>query len=173
MKAFPMRRTAFTLIELLIVVIIMGIAAAIVVPMTSQANPLRLQALARQVVADVMQVQSDSIALQRAHAITFSSTGYVIAPITGSTVESGADVVVQRAVGGTGSQEYSNMTISANTFFNNRLVFDAMGCPVREPGSDVPASDGYVDVRGGTERFRIWVKAFTGGVEVKSVPVTP
>lgn len=167
-----MRRAAFTLMELLIVVVIISIAAAIVVPMTAQANPLRLQALARQVVADVMQVQSDAISLQRAHAITFSSTGYVIAPVTGSTVETGADAIVQRTVGGAGSQDYANMSISAITFFNSRLVFDAMGCPVKEPGSDVPAGDGYVDVTGGTERFRIWVKAFTGGVEVKSVPVS-
>ena len=166
-----MRRRGYTLIELMVVVIIMGIAAAVLTPLVSQANPLRLQALARQVVADVMQVQSDAIAMQRSYCITFSTSGYVIAPVTGSTVETGPDVVVTRTIGAGGDKDFSNVTVSAITFPGNRLTFDAMGCPVNGPGSDEPAGDAFYEITAGTERFRVWVRGFTGAVEVLSSPV--
>lgn len=166
-----MRRRGYTLVEMLIVVLIMGIAAAVLTPLISQANPLRLQALARQIVADVMQVQSDAIASQRSFAMTFSSTGYVMAPVSGSTIQTGADVAVTRSIGAGGLQDFANVTINSITFPGNILVFDAMGCPVDAPGSDQPAGDAYVEITAGSERFRIWVRAFTGGVEVQSRPV--
>lgn len=166
-----MRRHGYTLVEMLIVVLIMGIAAAVLTPLISQANPLRLQALARQIVADVMQVQSDAIALQRSFAMTFSTSGYVIAPVSGTTVETGADVVVRRTIGAGGGKDFENVTVSAITFAGNVLVFDALGCPVESPGSDNPAGDAYVEITAGSERFRVWVRAFTGAVEVISTPV--
>lgn len=170
MQVRPIRAAAFSLMELLIVVVLIGIAAAIVIPMTTQAAPLRLQALARQIVADIMQVQSDSITLQRSHAIIFSTSGYVMAPVTGTTPQTGTDVLERRSIGGTANQDYANITVSAITFPGNILVFDAMGCPVQAAGSDQPASDAYIEVASGGEKYRIWVRAFTGGVEVKLQP---
>ncbi len=173
MSATHPRPRAFSLMEMLMVVVIIGIAAVIVIPMTTQAAPLRLQALARQIVADIMQAQSDSITLQRSHAITFSSTGYVIAPVTGSTIETGLDVIEQRTIGGAANQDYAGVTVTQITFPANILVFDALGCPVQSAGSDQPASDAYLEVAMGVDRYRIWVRAFSGGVEVLSVPPGP
>jgi len=57
-------RGAFTLVEILMVVIILGIASAIVVPNIGQRNDLIAAAAARGVVADLMYAQNRAILTQ-------------------------------------------------------------------------------------------------------------
>src|SRR5215212_8481809 len=58
-------RRAFTLIEILTVVLILGIASAIIAPQIGSRNDVKVRAAARVVVADLMYAQNMAIAQQK------------------------------------------------------------------------------------------------------------
>ena len=62
---------AYTLLEVLVVVTILGTAAAIVVPSMGSAGNLRVQTAVREVIADITFAQSDAVAYQTRRAIIF------------------------------------------------------------------------------------------------------
>jgi prepilin-type N-terminal cleavage/methylation domain-containing protein len=159
-------RRAYTLIEVLMVVTVLGIAATMVVPAFSQTNTLRLQGAVRMIVADITQAQSDAVALQNGQTITFTSTGYTIAPLAGDSIDTAADVIVTRSIGGDefGGAELRNISLADGV-----LTFDAMGGPVAEPGSDVAAGTGTIDVVASGQTYRITIEAFTGRVTVTAI----
>src|SRR5579864_2406019 len=68
-----LRRRGFTLIEILSVVIILGIASAIIVPQLSSRDDLRCAAAARALMGDLLYAQSRSIALGKMHYVQFNT----------------------------------------------------------------------------------------------------
>ncbi len=69
----PSRRLAFTLIEVLVVVTIVGIIGAMVVPQLLSAGTLGLQGAARLVVADILFAQNEAIAAQESRKVIFDA----------------------------------------------------------------------------------------------------
>jgi prepilin-type N-terminal cleavage/methylation domain-containing protein len=65
---------AFTLVEILVVVVILGIAAAVVVPQIGTQSDLRAAAGARLVMADLIYAQNRAIATQTKHYVVFNTT---------------------------------------------------------------------------------------------------
>jgi len=65
-------KRAFTLIEILCVVVILGMASAIIIPQISSRDDLRAVAAARQLMGDLLYAQSRSIALGRMHYVQFN-----------------------------------------------------------------------------------------------------
>ncbi|MFN9974149.1 MAG: Tfp pilus assembly protein FimT/FimU, partial [Phycisphaerae bacterium] len=57
------RRRGYTLVEVLIVVTVLGIAGAVAAPAFSQTGVLRVQAALRSIVADISEAQSDALAM--------------------------------------------------------------------------------------------------------------
>ena len=66
---------AFTLVEILIVVVIMGIAGALVVPQLSNAGQMTIQAAARMAIADVLYAQGEAVARQSVYKVVFDVDG--------------------------------------------------------------------------------------------------
>lgn len=165
------RRGGYTLIEVLIVVTILGIAATMVVPAFSHSSTLRLQGAVRTMVSDITQIQSDAVALQVPQAIVFErherGDRYVLAPVLGNALDLSSDVIIRRQIGGEefGNARFGEMSITANT-----LVFDELGGPVASPGSAQPAPAQFIDLESGTQRYRVWIEAFTGRVTVQELP---
>jgi len=71
----PRRPRAFTLIEVLVIVVILGIAALVVVPQLLQAGQLTIQAASRRVVSDILYAQNEAIGRQAAHQVIFDPAG--------------------------------------------------------------------------------------------------
>ena len=64
-------RRAYTLVEILIVVAVLGIAGALVIPSMSQTGVLRIQAAVRTLVADMTFMQADAMAFQSRRVMVF------------------------------------------------------------------------------------------------------
>lgn len=170
-------RNGYTLIEVLVVVTVLGIAATMVVPAFSQTSPLRLQGAVRTIVADITQVQSDAVALQVGQGIRFIADGansrYIIAPVSGTHLDESSDVITRRQIGG---DDFGNAQLQDITCTDQILVFDAMGGPVVSPGSDTASGTQTIDVVSGELGYRITIEAYTGRVTVAkfvNIPAPP
>ncbi len=187
----------YTLIEILIVVVLLGIAGAMVIPSMSGSSPLRTQAAVRTVVADIAFMQADAMAFQSRYVMVFNTViewdddasvwvsragnGYSIyAPPPGTTVLDvnnnahmlmtiqGADLEPYTRDFDQG--DYGGATIqNANFNGNEVLVLDELGGPVVSLVSDAPGVIGTVEIAGMESLFRVSVETFTGRVTVTRV----
>ena len=91
-------RRAYTLIELLIVIAILGISSALLIPRLVDADTFSIQAAVRSMVADLTYAQTDALAMQKIRRVQFLRDpngrihGYaILAPSDQSTYDHGFD----------------------------------------------------------------------------------
>lgn len=166
----PSRVRAYTLIEVLVTVTILGIAAALLVPSVGTTGVLRVQAAVRTVVADITAAQSDAIAFQEPRAIVFDldNNGYTVVQVRNNVID--ADAFSLSRVRFT-TRDFGDAQLVSASLGNtdNTLVFDEMGAPVTAPGTGTPLTSGTIDLTGSSQRFQIGVEGFTGRVTVTNV----
>lgn len=165
---------AYTLVEVLVVVTVLGIAGAMVVPAFSQTGTLRVQGAVRMLVADLTMAQSDAIAFQKGRAVVLApsatDSAYTIAEVNGSNIDLAVDGYEHRRLGG---DRFGGCAITASSLSTeNTLVFDELGGPVTGPSSDTPANTQWIELTGSGQRFRIVIEAYTGRVTVQAMPTS-
>lgn len=174
------RRRGYTLIEVLVVITVLGLAASMIVPSMGSTGVLRIQAAARQLVADITFAQSDALAYQARRAIVFlpGENRYVICEVNGPVVDPETDAIFRPS---RGSEKY-DVTIDAEKMGGaqitmaefegadeNVLVFDELGGPVQAADSEAPSSGGFVQITGSGFVYRVEVEGYTGRVTVTNV----
>ncbi|MBL8761699.1 MAG: type II secretion system protein [Phycisphaerae bacterium] len=162
------RRTAraYTLIELLIVILVLGIAAALIVPSMGGTGSLRVQAAVRTIVADLTETQSDALAFQKGRAIVFDpdTNSYSMVDVNGAELDVENDLIRRTVIQGA---EFGDARIaSVDCDDDTTLVFDEMGSPVQEPMGSDPAANGKIVVQGSGQEFTITIEAYTGRITV-------
>jgi prepilin-type N-terminal cleavage/methylation domain-containing protein len=182
-SANTIRPRAYTLVEMLLVIVILGIAGAMVVPHTGQAQVLRVHAAVRTVVADLTFAQTDALAYQQRRAVIFDqeSNSYTVAEVV---VSSGGDVSFIPLYKSGGLDGEFIVDFDTGGFNGSRmwypdfeggdvLIFDEIGAPVADGASDEPAGLGSVYIEGSGSVFRIDVLPYTGQVRVEKVDSLP
>lgn len=188
--ALRSRRTrAFTLVEVLIVVVVLGIAGAMVIPSMSQTGVLRVQASVRTLVADIAYLQGEAMAFQARRAIWFGKVpqwdgagsqwtfvdgnGYTMAEVTGPTLNLSTNAMMDpdhpdRPMGRNfNDARFGGAVISSPSFNGGALViFDELGGTVADLDGPDPGAGGSVMVAGSGATFRVDVQAYTGKVTV-------
>lgn len=172
---FGARTRAYTLIEMLIVITILGISAAMVIPSMGSAGVLRIQAAVRSVVSDITFAQMDALSYQEQRAVVFDEDAnmYTLTRVPGGTIDPDVDALFEAKGPG---QRYRVMlddeqfggSFLRDISFNggSAIIFDEMGAPVAAGGSSALSDGGSVQIEGPSSRFRIDVAAFTGRVTV-------
>lgn len=163
-------RGAYTLIELLIVIVMLGIATAVVAPSLSSTDVLRVQAAVRSIVADLNVAQSEALARQQGRAIIFDidNNSYSVVEVRGTTLNPASDTI--QTVNLSGGRRFHDSRITEASFDGgNILYFDELGGPVNGPGSSTPSAGGSVTITGSGQIFTVNVEAYTGRVTVTRV----
>jgi prepilin-type N-terminal cleavage/methylation domain-containing protein len=130
-------KRAFTLIEMLMVVAILGIAAAMIVPAVSTNEDLQVAAASRVVLGDLLYAQNRAIALQKTHYIEFNGNSYTLYARDSAT---SAPYVINNPVtnapyttafGAAGPASFANIAIGTENFGSGStsLSYDDMGSP--------------------------------------------
>jgi general secretion pathway protein H len=163
-----MRRRAYTLIEILIVVVLLGIASAMVVPSLGSTDALRVQSTVRAIVADINVAQSDALARQQCRAVVFDVTRnkYSIVEVPGTVLDPTNNTVSVTDLNNERKFHNSRIT-SVSIDGGNVLYFDELGGPVTQPGGTTPGNGGTIVVSGSGQVYTITVEAYTGRVTVQ------
>lgn len=164
-----MRRSGYTLIEVLIVVTILGIAAAAIVPTMGDAGVLRVQAAVRTIIADISTAQSEALAYQQGRAIKFYPTEglWKVIEVKGNTIDPGLNTLWSSHFAG---GEMGDSRIEAVDFNDtDTLIFDELGGPVTSAGGSTPAPTGTVTVVGSGQKFVVEVQGYTGRIDARRV----
>lgn len=179
------RRSGFTLVEILVVVVILGIASAIVIPQIGARGDLKASAGARVVMADLMYAQNRAIATQTWHYVKFdiASNSY---SVLDRVPQGGGDRIISNPVSknpytttfGASQTALADIAINAATFngispaFQTKftIAFDELGTPwvYCYDANDVDEMlDGTIVVRSGTFDVTVTVERYTGEIRVQ------
>ncbi|MCC6662036.1 MAG: prepilin-type N-terminal cleavage/methylation domain-containing protein [Phycisphaerales bacterium] len=160
-------RRGYTLVELLIVVAVLGIAGAMVIPQLGSTDVLRIQAAVRTIVSDINLAQSDALARQEARALVFdvAANKYQLVAVPGSVVDPATDLLSTTDLNNT-VKFHNAKLVSASFDGDEVLLFDEMGGPITTPGASTPSAGGNIVISGSGSTFEITVEAYTGRVTV-------
>src|SRR5437867_3575865 len=136
-------RGGFTLVEILAVIVILGIASAIIIPQMGTRDDMRAAAAARTLVADLIYAQNQAITSGRMVYIKFdvANNKYTLL----STAKTGGDVALNNPITqttytqqfGASSRGWEQVSIYSSVFNGSdltfrpefTLAFDEMGSP--------------------------------------------
>lgn len=156
------RLAGYTLVEVLIIVAILGVAAGIIVPQMLAAGSLGVQAAARVIIADILFAQNEAIAHQRTRSVVFDpdNESYSLADENGAVLtakwKSGEEN--NYIIDFTDDSRFQGVVIvSADFAGSSTLVFDDLGGPL---------NGGTVEIEFQGQRYRVTVASFTGRVTV-------
>jgi prepilin-type N-terminal cleavage/methylation domain-containing protein len=172
-------RTGFTLIEILVVVVILGIAGAIIVPQLSTRDDLKLTAAARVVMADLIYTQNLAITQQSNHYVRFSKVAQNYSVFRSSDLSLVTHPVNKNPfVVALNTANMEGIKVSAASFVgqsagtSKTLGFDELGTPLVYLSSGVAEtmSSGAITFQCGQFQFRITVEPYTGQIKGDFVP---
>ena len=152
----------FTLVEILAVLIVLSIAAAVVLPRVSNMGDLQVAAAARMAMADLQFAQNEAIVSQRSVAVLFDLDNgqYELRYGDGQIVTHPVNKMPFR-VRLADNSGTDDVTILAAGFGDETYVtFDALGSP---------SSDGAVTFIAGGFRQRLDVAPVTGRISVTAI----
>ena len=177
------RRKGYTLIELMMVVALLGIAAGILGPQLTNLGRLETSSAARRLVADITFAQSEALAAQSFRRIHFfeDGRGYCLLNVTESDFDLPFDSSTADYVADPGSimqglghyivdykvdDRFRTVTVSdlALDDGGRSLTFDSLGGTVESPGT--PAGEGRIVLTGEDATYEITVAPVTGKVSV-------
>lgn len=176
----PVLRSAFTLIEVTIVVLILAIVVGAVVPMMGSRSDIRLAAAARKMTADLQYAQALAISTQVSQYVRFGANQYELMARAASgnslvasvhpTDKTNFTVVFDNA---SAMPELTDVTLDAATFGGQTtLVFDSQGMPSSynaTTGVAAPlGSRATLVLRSGALSMNVYVEAYTGEISASN-----
>jgi len=165
----PIRSHAgFTLIEIIVVMVILSIAALLAVPMLGNAADFQVKSAAAQIASDLDYARGLAVTHQKVFSVVFdpSKETYKIQDVSGNLVShpvrpGGFHVDFTR------DSRLSRVNISDADFDGDTtLTFDYLGAPYSGSGTAVPLNAGSITLQADQFTFRENVEPVTGYVMI-------
>ncbi len=177
---------SYTLLELIMVMAVLALAAALLIPNMTQRDSLTVQAAVRLIIADLSFAQSDALANQEYRRVYFypGGTGYCVIRVTDADFFAAFDAatadyiydplgvlgryIVDFSVDG----RFEGVVIEDTTTIDLEpltpdgawVTYDALGGTVKGPND--PGIGGQIIVTYDNERYQIDMSPFTGKLTV-------
>ena len=164
------RRTGFTLAEVLVVVVILGIAGAIIIPMISDSTDLQATSAARQIVSTLLFAQTAAIAHQEQYQVVFNDAteSYEVQDSTGAVIDNPVSPGTDYRISFPDISQMKSVTIDTVNFDGtDRVWFDRLGAPYSGAIiTNTPLMLGEVTVRAGSSSYTVTVEPVSGRIKV-------
>jgi len=168
----------FTLVEILVVVVILGLASAMIIPQIGSRDDLKVAAAARMVIADISYAQNRAIATQSMQYVTFdvAATPQTYALYKSTTagdyvtdpVNKGSFI---RTLGTGGTPGLTDIVIDAGAVSidgQTKLAFDSLGQPYSVTGNAATVMvAGTIRLTAGSQSLTITIEPYTGEMSVQ------
>lgn len=187
------RRGGYTLIELLIVIAVLGLAGALLVPHLVDQNSLTVQAAVRQLIADLSFAQSDALAHQEYRRVHFygDGRGYCLLRVDEGNYaeefnEATADYVYdplataseagRYVIDFTADDRFEGVTITSVNIDGAGegiggdgadTVYDPLGGTIRSGG--LPGTGGTIVLTANDDDYEVTLSPFTGKLTVRKM----
>ena len=163
----PVRDEGFTLIEIMIVLSIILIAAMLAIPMLSSAGDMQVKSAANMIMADLEYAKSMAIARGQNYSVVFNAAGesYQIVDQNGSVISHPVKVGFNYAVSFAGDSRLDKVDIATVDFdpgSKSTITFDYLGSPYSGSGTSNALSSGRITVQADGTSITINVEAVTG-----------
>ncbi|MCX5693461.1 MAG: prepilin-type N-terminal cleavage/methylation domain-containing protein [Candidatus Omnitrophica bacterium] len=159
----------FTLTELVMLIVIIGIVALVAMPKASTGSAVRLEAACQKIASDLRYAQEMSLAQQVRLGISFDpvNEAYFVYRVNVGTVASDPQTRNNFNVSFVTLNEFKGIDI-ASTSFNNKVEFDSVGAPYDGNGV-ILSSQGVITLQaqGGVYSRTVRIEAKTGKVSVQ------
>jgi prepilin-type N-terminal cleavage/methylation domain-containing protein len=179
-------RRGLTLVEVLIVVVILGLAGAMVIPSMGSTGVLRVQGAIRTIVADLTFAQSDAIAFQEQRAVVFdpAANSYRVIQVVNNSVNYANTLYDGTAAGRRYVVDLNNpdfggaRILSANFGVTqpgglpsgtSTFLLDDMGTPITTVGGSTPSTGGAIRIEGQDSVHDILIEPYTGRITVRRI----
>jgi prepilin-type N-terminal cleavage/methylation domain-containing protein len=175
------RGHGFTLVEILVVVIILGIAGAIIVPSLGSRDDLKAAAAARVIMSDLIYTQNLAITNQGNRYITFDVAGqkYTVTDSTGGTITHPVNhTPYVQNFSGTSQHSlpdvklFSTNLVGLSGTVQKTIGFDELGTPLVCSAVGVPEtlSSGSIVIQAGKYKLKVDIEPYTGQISVNPAP---
>jgi prepilin-type N-terminal cleavage/methylation domain-containing protein len=160
--------SGFTLIEILLVVVIIAIAAMVAVPMIGSTSGMQIQSAANIIAADLEYAKSMAISRQKNYSVVFNPSGdyYEVHDPNGiikHPVKKGFDYKVDFS----SDSRLSKVVIESADFdSSNTITFDYLGSPYSGSGTSNPLNSGTISIKAGDFTETIKVEPVTGFISI-------
>ncbi len=163
-------RTAFTFIELMVVMVILGIAAMLAVPMFSSAADTQLQAAATMIAADLDYAKNLAITRQMNVTVVFSpgTESYQVQDSGGTVLrhptKAGSSFQVHLAT----DNRTRQVDLLDTTGFDgsSSITFDYLGSPYSGTTTATAMTTGKIFLAAGTYSTSVTVEPVTGYIRI-------
>ena len=159
---------AFTLIEVIMVVVIMAIGALLIVPMISSGADFQLRAAANIITADLDYAKSLAITNQDYYSIIFDAANesYELQDADSNVVADPVRASGTVAVSFANDSRFSQVDIETVSFDStDTVIFDYLGAPYN--GDSELLSSSAIVLKAGTQTVTITVAPVTGYVTIE------